>query len=294
MDIKKVRLDDYEVREFLTHSNGKIAVVDELGSLDINNATKFEGVFVILCQAGRLTLNLNEKTYNAHPNDVIVCMPEIVTQNVLVSTDFRFCSMFVSSDYAFNTLPVQAKGWNARRFFEENPIISISEKEAKVFSQYCRLIKSKFEDTDNRNRDKIIDALVQAFIYDFGNALTRNVAYEPRPMSSAEDIFNRFIVILTQAYPKRRSVAYYADKLNISPKYLSVVCKKTCGKNASKIIDACVVKDIENLLKSSRKSVKEISNELEFPNTSFFGRYVKKNLGLTPNELRRKLNGVEG
>lgn len=292
MDIKKVRLDDYEVREFLTHSNGKIAVVDELGCLDINNATKFEGVFVILCQAGRLTLNLNGKTYNAHPNDVIVCMPEIVTQNVLVSTDFRFCGMFVSSDYAFNTLPVQAKGWNARRFFEENPIISISEKEAKVFSQYCRLIKSKFEDSDNRNRDKIIDALVQAFIYDFGNALTRNVAYEPRPMSSAEDIFNRFIVILTQAYPKRRSVAYYADKLNISPKYLSVVCKKTCGKNASKIIDACVVKDIENLLKSSRKSVKEISNELEFPNTSFFGRYVKKNLGLTPNELRRKLNGV--
>lgn len=120
MDIKKVRLDDYEVREFLTHSNGKIAVVDELGSLDINNATKFEGVFVILCQAGRLTLNLNGKTYNAHTNDVVVCMPEIVTQNVLVSTDFRFCSMFVSSDYAFNTLPVQAKGWNARRFFQEN------------------------------------------------------------------------------------------------------------------------------------------------------------------------------
>lgn len=68
--------------------------------------------------------------------------------------------------------------------------------------------------------------------------------------------------------------------------------QKTCGKNASKIIDACVVKDIEALLKSTRKSVKEISNELEFPNTSFFGRYVKKNLGCTPNELRRRLNGV--
>ncbi len=79
-------------------------------------------------------------------------MPEIVTQNVLVSTDFRFCSMFISSDYAFNALPVQAKGWNARRFLRKPHHLGF-RKGGKMFSQYCTLIKSKFEDTDSRNRE---------------------------------------------------------------------------------------------------------------------------------------------
>lgn len=93
--------------------------------------------------------------------------------------------------------------------------------------------------------------------------------------------------IISSSYPKRRDAAYYADRLHITPKYLSAVYKKTYGKTASKIIDAYVVKDIERLLKNTRKSIKEISNELEFPNTSFFGRFVKKYLGVTPNAYRR-------
>ena len=102
-----------------------------------------------------------------------------------------------------------------------------------------------------------------------------------------------FTGLLESSYPKPRAVTYYADKLSITAKYLSVVCKKACGKSASKIIDAYVSKDIEHLLRNSRKSIKEISNELDFPNTSFFGRYVKKYFGCTPVELRRKLNGVD-
>lgn len=294
MDIRKVRLNDNEVNEVLKYSNGKIAVVDEFRGINVDEAVKLDGVFSILCLGGRLTLDIDGKTYSARQNDVVVCVPEMVVQNALMSPDFRFRCIFLSSEYAFEVLPVQAKGWSVRRFFEQNPIITVSDKEAEVFYQYCELLKSKFAEQDNANRDKIIDALLVAFVYDFGNALSRRMDLNTRTLSSAENILDRFVQLLTQAYPKPRSVAYYANELNITAKYLSVACKKTCGKTASKIIDAYVAKDIENLLKSSDKSVKEISNELEFPNTSFFGRYVKKNLGCTPNELRRRLNGIGG
>lgn len=208
--------------------------------------------------------------------------------NVLLSPDFRFRCVFISTEYAEKTLPLPAQGWNYRLFIEHNALISLLDSETEGFCRYFDLLKAKFSDNTNVFRDKILDALVLAFVYDFGNVLGRIAGLRPRPMSSAENIFDRFISLLAQSYPKRRDVAYYADRLNITPKYLTVVCKKTGGKTASKIIDAYVTKDIERLLKSTRKSVKEISNELEFPNTSFFGRYVKKNLGCAPNEFRRR------
>lgn len=78
----------------------------------------------------------------------------------------------------------------------------------------------------------------------------------------------------------------YADRLCITPKYLSAVCKATTGKTASDIINRYVVEDIRRLLKQPGKSIKEIANELDFPNLSFFGKYVKKHLGTSPTQYR--------
>ena len=65
-------------------------------------------------------------------------------------------------------------------------------------------------------------------------------------------------------------------------------CKESSGETASELINRYVVKDIDFLLKQRGKSIKEICNELEFPNLSFFGRYVKKHLGLSPKQYRAK------
>lgn len=84
-------------------------------------------------------------------------------------------------------------------------------------------------------------------------------------------------------------VSFYADKLNVTPKYLSAVCKEISGHTASDIINQYVVKDVEALLKRSGRSIKEVANELMFPNLSFFGKYVKKHLGVSPKQYREKL-----
>lgn len=288
MDVKIGNLANPEIRQKLKYTDGKIALIDELTEVNPRNALQFDGVYVLLCLGGKYTFEINGKQYVGHKNDAVICSPESILSNVLLSPDFRFRCVFISTEYAEKTLPLPAQGWNYRLFIEHNALISLLDSETEGFCRYFDLLKAKFSDNTNVFRDKILDALVQAFVYDFGNVLGRIAGLRPRPMSSAENIFDRFISLLAQSYPKRRDVAYYADRLNITPKYLTVVCKKTGGKTSSKIIDAYVTKDIERLLKSTRKSVKEISNELEFPNTSFFGRYVKKNLGCAPNEFRRR------
>lgn len=288
MLIKNGNLDTPEIKRRLKYTNGKIAVIDELNDVNTNNAIQFDGVFVMLCLEGKYTFELNGKHYVGYKNDALICTPDSVLENVLLSTDFKFRCVFISTEYAERELPLPTTGWNYRLFVENNAIISLLDRETDAFCTYCDIFKQKFADTTNIYRNKVLDSLMTAFIYDFGNVIDRIAGIRPRTMSSAENIFDSLITLLVASYPKRRDVAYYADKLNITPKYLSVVCKKTSGKTASKIIDAYVLKDVERQLCHTRKSVKEISNELGFPNTSFFGRYVKKNLGCTPNEYRRK------
>lgn len=87
---------------------------------------------------------------------------------------------------------------------------------------------------------------------------------------------------------QHRSVSYYADKLCYSPKYLSRIVKQIRGKNALSIINEHAVECIKYELKYSSKSIKEIALDLDFPNLSFFTKYTKKHLGMTPTQFRSK------
>jgi AraC-like DNA-binding protein len=87
-----------------------------------------------------------------------------------------------------------------------------------------------------------------------------------------------------------RSVKSYADELCVSPKYLTSVCQQQSNKTASQIISLAVTSRIKQLLLYSDLSIKEIAAELHFGNLSFFGKYVKKHLGQSPNNYR-KANG---
>lgn len=87
-----------------------------------------------------------------------------------------------------------------------------------------------------------------------------------------------------------RSVKFYADKLYVSPKYLSMITKKVSGRTAYEWITGQVVAEIDYQLRYSDLSIKEIANNMQFPNLSFFGRYVKEHLGASPTEYRKNAN----
>jgi len=95
--------------------------------------------------------------------------------------------------------------------------------------------------------------------------------------------------IKSKSEPKKRSVSYYAERLYITPKYMSTTVKKISGKTALEWINEYVIEDIKRQLAFSSKSIKEIADYLMFPSISFFGKYVKKHLGVSPKEFRRQL-----
>jgi AraC-like DNA-binding protein len=101
-----------------------------------------------------------------------------------------------------------------------------------------------------------------------------------------DELFNHFLVLLREHCGSERSVEFYASKMGITPKYLSLILKKKSGRNASKLIDEAVVYEAKRLLKYSGLSIREIATKLNFASQSFFGKYFKQRVGVSPSRYK--------
>ena len=102
-----------------------------------------------------------------------------------------------------------------------------------------------------------------------------------------------FIHLVNADNGTHRSVSYYADKLCYSPKYLCAVIKEATGKTPMQFIQENTIKQIKYKLKHSDMSIKEIADAFDFPNPSFFGKFVKAQTGMTPLECRMSKENEE-
>jgi AraC-like DNA-binding protein len=133
-------------------------------------------------------------------------------------------------------------------------------------------------------------SLLRAAILGLCGAIKQRILNDEKPFDTgtANNHFQRFLDLLHSVDVKHRTVEWYANELCISPKYLSALCKKQLGKTANEWITEHVLEDIRFYLKQTDYSIKQICDQLGFPNTSFFGKYVKEHFGMTPMQVKKK------
>jgi AraC-like DNA-binding protein len=107
------------------------------------------------------------------------------------------------------------------------------------------------------------------------------------PCSRQDILFRRFLSLLATDITSSREVQYYADKLHITPKYLTIITRQISGMSATDWITRSVILNAKALLGSTQLTVQKISARLNFPNPSFFGQYFLRHTGMTPKEFRR-------
>lgn len=256
--------------------------------MDPQKDIKVEAYIVVLCLKGKASLYVNDQFYEIHANDLFISHPNIILESSMISMDFECRCLCLSPEYVRQLSVINRDSWDARMFLEKNPVLSLTADEVNTFCWYYNLLKSKLTGQSCKHRRELTDALLLAFLYEFYDTMERFIPLMPSSFKSADNLFKTFIDIISSSYPKNRSVAYYADRLHVTPKYLSAVCKEISGQPASELIDQYVMKDVLFLLRKKEMSIKEITNELNFPNISFFGKYVKKHLGLSPRLYREK------
>lgn len=277
--------------EKIVYKDDRMIIIDNSNVTDTLNTSpiKSEWFVALLCIEGESTIYINNEMYSIHKNDFLLCHPQTIFEHKITNLDFKYCGFFLSPEYVKQISLISSNSWNAILFVENNPIIALDEKESSLFLQYYNLIRSKFETESQHHLKHLIDMLLQAFIYEFHDSMEKRIKIDPPQYNSADNLFISFLDILVNSYPKQRSVSYYAEKLFVTPKYLSAICKEISGETASDLITRYVKKDIENLLKQPNKTIKEIANELDFANLSFFGKYVKRIFGVSPKEYRENI-----
>ena len=271
-------------------SEKDIATFDELGAVPVKQVQSYAHIIVV-CLEGKGCLTVEGKNYDVRKNDVVFCHPHQFIENVMMSYDFKFRGLLMSPRYFQSIFYLPGKIWKAGLDIRKTPVIHLEEKDVEGFVVNYEMLEYKLSRTDLPHHNQSIKLLLQSLVYEMYDVLAPKLQLSEHidyGYSSGEILFGRFANMLSAEMPLRHPVGYYADKLCITPKYLSSICKKQTGKTASDIIDEMTVNYIKQMLTSSEKSIKEIASDAGFDNLSFFGKYVKRELGMSPRDYRLK------
>lgn len=284
---------DKALKQEITFSQNRIAIISNLElhlSEKLPGGQRFTGCATLLCTKGRSRFLHNYRELSIEEGDMLVCAPGDYLEGVEMSDDFSTCGFYLTEQFFKELSNIPLGLVNARVYISEHPIMHINKRAAEVFKQYYELIRSKLNvETPIKHHKLITDLLLEAFIYEFHDTLENTIEAQPMHFTSGDNLYKDFLNLIFSSYPKPRSVVWYANKLNVTPKYLSSVTKIQGGETASTIINRYVLEDVKRNLMRPEKTIKEIVCELNFPSISFFGKYVKKHLGLAPKFYRKQI-----
>jgi AraC-like DNA-binding protein len=258
---------------------------------DINNVpffdhpTKIDEAVVTICLKGyaKGSINLKPCTYSA--NDFFIVLPGQIVQYSYKSADFEGMFFIVSKRFTDN-LELNAKElMPVFLYLKENPVMHLNREEIMLILNYCNFLKKAIQMTRNPQRMEIVRLLAQAFFYSvWGFQQSRQEYRGNKPKREA--LFDAFYNLVLQHYKDSREVGFYANKLCLTPKYLSAIIKEFTGNSALGWINDYVILEAKSLLKSTNMTIQQISNELNFPSQSFFGKYFKRLVGVSPKAYR--------
>lgn len=254
---------------------------------DANLCIAPDQLTIILCTGGRKELQINFADYTLTPGSLAFIYPNSMWRPLATSSDFEA--------HYFSIQGTSAKEWNAfidldtvfslSSYIAKHPHTQLSLDETQVMTQYLNLLKSRYE---ANAQAIIIRFILSAFTLELNRIFTAREKSDRSKISRQEDILWKFLTLLKQYHKEERTVNFYADKMCISPKHLSSVIKQMSHKTAHEIIAYFVTMTAKRLLKATTMSIQEISDELNFANQSFFGKFFKQNTGQSPSAYRRK------
>lgn len=270
-------------------SSKDVIIFDELGALPAENIHS-EAYVSLLCLDGKASCTIEGKEYHIEKNNLVLAHPNQFIQNAMMSCDFKCRGILMSPSYFESIFILGGNIWEAGFIIRENPMLYLDDKEMEHFLFDYEVLKRKLAETHLPHHEQIIKLLLQSFVFEFYDNIAPMLTERlpDRRYSSAELILKRFICLVSTDALLHHDVAYFANKLCITPKYLSAVCKKQTGKTASELINQVIINYIRNMLTSSDKSIKEIAADVGIDNLSFFGKFVKRELGMSPREYRAK------
>ena len=248
-------------------------------------------LFIGVCTSGIFTLNVNEKRRSASCGQVMLITDESVINNIQYSDDFEGYGIMISYKMLQEILRDVRNMIDLFLLTHNHPVFSLNELELKCAKSYFQLLQDHVE-RSSRYRTEILRLTILTMIYDMASAFDRAIDQPGKneKQSRAEQIFVEFVQRVEHNYRTHRQVQWYAAEMGLTPKYLCEIVTAVSRRSPNDWIDKFVTSEMRNLLRHTNKKMNEIAKELNFPTQSFFGKYFRENIGVSPTEYR---NGAE-
>ena len=262
------------------------------------NPVRFDGMTWLLCFNGRIDIEVNLSPCSMTANSVSVIKPGSIVEVKGVEWNNLDCYMlFVSPEfmrdinYDLNVLatlpPIKIKDPEVN---SSDFVMHISADEARLLKSYYEILHLNLsQNTDKVYVKSIARCIIAALTYQMIQMMMQRMKNEEPDYrrSRRSGYVNEFMQLVRTHHKQERMVSFYAEKLFISPKYLSLIIKEALGRSAAEVIDEFVILEAKNLLRFSGKNIQQVAYDLNFPNQSSFGKYFKHLTGMSPSESQR-------
>lgn len=238
---------------------------------------------VVICTRGTTKGKINLIPYNTSAPCMIIMLPGQILEYEYISEDFDGKFIIMSKPF-LEKLQIDER-LHMYVTLHENPCIPLKTSELDSIINFYYMAQKIIRLTDNPYRLESIQYLTKAFFYGGGYFFHR--LFDKPQKTKNEIMVSNFLNLVQLHYATHRNVTFYAEKMKLTPKYMSTVIKENSGMSAGEWIDNRVILEAKALLKSTNMTIQQISDKLNFPTQSIFGRYFKRQLGVSPKEYRK-------
>ena len=236
---------------------------------------------IILSGEARINFNLQDRHVTA--GTLVYIGPGTIINPIRLSDDLRIYGMALFADFP---MPF-AQGQMPPAFNGQVRDFQLSVSEGDI-STARHILDTIWHVVHGESYDRpVVTALVAALMHHYDHLFRQQTDIQAATRSREQTIFDRFIQLVNQHCRQQHQIGYYADRLCLTERYLGTVIRQTSGTTAKDWIDRALITQAKVLLRHSDKSVMQISENLDFPNPSFFSKYFKRLTGMTPGEYKK-------
>ena len=244
-------------------------------------------VGIVICHQGMFRFQVNGASFAASMGETIFLSPEILFHVQETSSDFCFTLLFYRVEQIRHMLGNTVMSMRLYSTLYPKACTVAQTGYEEMLTSYARMLfvldQKEKKDTYSDHEQKL---LLMAVTYRLCSIFSASLTTPRKEMDRKIETFEELVKLIDANFMRERGVAFYADQLCLTPKYLSVIVKSVCGKTVQQLIFKAIIRRSIYLMKNTNMTIQQIACELSFPNASSFGTFFKKHTGLSPKNYR--------
>lgn len=251
---------------------------------------RMDVLLLILVVEGSAQMTIDYIPYTIQKNQLITIMPSHVCQLNSIMPNFRAHMIIASHEFLDECSPSQGnRNKSVANYMEirKNPCTSIEDSERHILERHLSVIREKINLKNHYFHNELIQNAFMGFLLDMANLFMKKNQHLTKPsLSRKEELMTKFLELLIENCREHHTVSFYAEKLFITPQYLSLILKDLSGKSTNSWIDETLIMEAKTMLKAPDATVQQVSDALCFSDQSTFGKFFKKHTGISPSKYR--------